>query len=174
MRLGLRGFSYTGKCCPAEVRADSGRTVETHPEIVVLPTTFGVVEKTGATWDPQGSLLVSPHDARAFLYNALRELWPMIYEFDEERRERYARAAEEFRALGRANELTVDGRLFRVCRTERLVRVGPDGPEGPRPDEAASDHGRAWRDPSPGVEVTLRIRSGGSPGARGPRAAGPP
>lgn len=25
--------------------------------------------------------------------------------------------------------------LFRVCRTERMIRVGPDGPDGSRPSD---------------------------------------
>lgn len=132
LRLGLRGFSYSGRRYPADVRAGSELAIETHPEIVVMPTTFGVVEKTGATWNRQGSLMGTPHEARAHLYIALTEIWPLIYELDDQPRKRYARAAEEFRALGRANELTVDGRLFRICRTERMIRFGPDGPEGPR------------------------------------------
>ncbi|MFF0750034.1 DUF5954 family protein [Streptomyces sp. NPDC004267] len=132
MRLGLRGFSYSGRRYPADVRAGSERAVRTHPEIVVMPTTFGVAEKTGETWNPQGSFMATPHDARAHLYVALTELWPLIYELEDEQRKRYARAAEEFRALGRANELTAEGRLFRIFRIERMVRFGPDGPEGPR------------------------------------------
>ncbi|BAU86046.1 hypothetical protein SLA_5164 [Streptomyces laurentii] len=135
LRLWLREFTYDRENYPDDVCADSERAVRTHPEVVLMPTTFGVVEKRGAAWEPQGSLMTTPHDARAFLYAMLNELWPMIYEFDEKKRKRYARAAEEFRALGRSDELAFDGRLFHVCRTERMIRFGAEGPEGPRPSD---------------------------------------
>ncbi|MET9953411.1 DUF5954 family protein [Streptomyces sp. NPDC006339] len=135
LRLSLRSFDYAGNRYPADVREDSRRAVTRHPDVALLPTTFGIVEQRGATWRPQGSLLPSPHDARLFLYQSLIELWPLMYKFDEVKRERYARAAERFRAAGRADELEVDGRRFRICRIERMVRFGPDGPEPPRPSD---------------------------------------
>ncbi|MFF5974410.1 DUF5954 family protein [Streptomyces sp. NPDC012769] len=140
LRLGLRGFDYSGDRYPADVRADSRRAVRTHPEIALLPVTFGVVEKKGATWRPQGSLLPTPHDARRFLYDSLTELWPLIHQLDDETRQRYAKAAKGFRAAGRDDELVMDDRLFRICRIERLVRFGPDGPETPRPSDV-DDYG---------------------------------
>ncbi|MFJ3901132.1 DUF5954 family protein [Streptomyces sp. NPDC090025] len=132
LRSSLREFSYFGARYPAEVRDESTDALLSHPDVVLLPTTFGIVEKSGARWEPQGSIMPTPHEARAFLCDVLTELWPMMYEFDDERRARYQRAADEFRARGRSNELTLEGRLFRVFRAERMVRFGPDGPEPPR------------------------------------------
>jgi hypothetical protein len=46
----------------------------------------------------------------------------------------YADASDRLRA-GRVDELTVLGTVHRIGRSRRLVRWGPDGPEGPRPSD---------------------------------------
>ncbi|MPY64320.1 DUF5954 family protein [Streptomyces spongiae] len=135
LRLGLRDFTYPGSRYPDDVRADSERAVGTHPELVLLPTGFGVVERGEHGWQPRGSLMATPHDARRMLYNGMAEIWAMLYEYDDAKKARYAEAAEEFRALGRADEFQVDDRLFRICRVERMLRTGTDGPEPPRPSD---------------------------------------
>ncbi|MEU4267228.1 DUF5954 family protein [Streptomyces sp. NPDC026092] len=135
LKLGLRDFSYAGKRFPDDVRDESLRAVDTHPDIVLLPVGFGVAERRGAGWRPVGVLQATPHEARRTLYSGLTELWAMIYEFGERKAERYRLAGEEFRAAGRANEARIDDRLFRICRIERLVRCGEDGPEPPRPSD---------------------------------------
>ncbi|GLW18500.1 hypothetical protein Stsp01_52430 [Streptomyces sp. NBRC 13847] len=138
MKLALRDLVYTGAHFPKEMRADSTRALTSHPEVVLLPVGFGVVEHDGRGWRPRGALRASPHDARQQLFGGLTESWPLLYGFDDRERARYARAAAEFRAAGRADELRVDDELFRICRVERMVRCGPDGPEPPRPSDA--DH----------------------------------
>ncbi|MET9374529.1 DUF5954 family protein [Streptomyces sp. NPDC002992] len=135
LKMGLRTFSYTGERFPADVREESLRAVETHPDIALLPVTFGVAERRGAGWRPKGGLHPTPHAARCSLYRGMTDLWARIYEYGEEKAERYRRAGEEFRAAGRADEARVDDRLFRISRIERLVRFGPDGPEPPRPSD---------------------------------------
>ncbi|MFD5108712.1 DUF5954 family protein [Streptomyces cinereoruber] len=135
LRIGLREFHYVGKRYPAAVRADSRKAVTTHPDIAMLPVGFGVVERSGDVWQPQGSLSPTPHEARRGLYTCLTDLWGRLYEWDDAQRERYRRAGELFRASQRADEVRVDGREFRICRVERMVRFGPDGPEGPRPSD---------------------------------------
>ncbi|MFC8514515.1 DUF5954 family protein [Streptomyces sp. NPDC057257] len=136
LKLGLQDFAYTGARFPADVRADSERAVATHPGLVLLPTGFGVVERgEGGGWRPRGTLMNTPHDARRLLHDGLAEIWALLYQLDDATRARYAKAAEEFRALDRANEFRVDDRLFRICRVERMLRMGPDGPEPPRPSD---------------------------------------
>lgn len=154
LRLGLRDFAYTGSRYPADVRADSERAVSTHPDIVLLPVGFGVAERRGQGWRPHGSLSATPHDARRMLYGAMTEAWPLLYDFDARQRTEYARAAKEFRAAGRANDARVGDRLFRICRIERLVRVGPDGPETPRPSDL-DDYGPMKMHPSMDEDGTL-------------------
>ncbi|MEU6143969.1 DUF5954 family protein [Streptomyces sp. NPDC047081] len=136
LKLGLRDFAYAGARFPADVRADSERAVGTHPGLVLLPTGFGVVERgEGGGWRPCGAMMNTPHDARRLLYDGLAEMWALLYRLDDTTKARYAKAAEEFRALGRADEFRVDDRLFRICRVERMLRMGPDGPEPPRPSD---------------------------------------
>ncbi|MEW2544655.1 DUF5954 family protein [Streptomyces sp. NPDC047002] len=133
LRLALRGFAYTGTRFPARVRADSRRAVRTHPEVVLLPTGFGVVQRTGRGWAPHGRLMPTPHDARRLLYEQLTGARPA----DAAERDRYARAARRFRAERRADEARAGETVFRVCRVERLVRTGAEGPEPPRPSDHA-------------------------------------
>lgn len=135
MKLGLRSFSYSGPLFPDHVRRDSELAAERYPDIALLPVGFSVVELADGRWTTRGILLPSPHDARRSLFDGMNEFWPMLYEFDEEERAEYARVAEEFKAAGRADEARVGDSLYRVCRIERALRCGPDGPEPPRPSD---------------------------------------
>jgi len=136
LKLGLRDFAYSGARFPSAVRADSERAVGTHPELVFLPAGFGLVERGDHRgWCPRGALMPTPHDARRMFYDGMAETWALLYKFDEATKARYAAAAEEFRALGRADEFRVVDRLFRICRIERMVRMGAKGPETPRPSD---------------------------------------
>ncbi|MGC0421730.1 DUF5954 family protein [Embleya sp. AB8] len=134
-RMSLRDHAYTGPRFPADVLADSARAVHTHPEVVVLPVTFGAVERTPGGWTPRLGGFATPHDVRRSLHFGLTLAWPMLYDLDDDARAAYARVAEEFRAAGRPNELRVDGRHYLVVRIGRMVRVGTDGPEPPRPSD---------------------------------------
>lgn len=64
----------------------------------------------------------------------------------EEDRAEYARLADRLDET-RSNVLTIAGVRQGVTRVERLIRIGPDGPEGPRP----SDY-----DPEPPIDVQTR------------------
>ncbi|MFC9344223.1 DUF5954 family protein [Streptomyces sp. NPDC057020] len=46
----------------------------------------------------------------------------------------FADAADRLRS-GRLNEVEVHGTVSRIGRARRLLRWGPDGPEGPRPSD---------------------------------------
>lgn len=135
LKLALRTFAYSGARFPAVVRKHSERAVTTHPDIVLLPVGFGVAERIGQRWEPQGALMPTPHDARRLLYQGMAEMWPLLYQYSDRKRAVYARAAEEFRRARRADEARVEDRLFRICRIQRMVRWGPDGPEPPRPSD---------------------------------------
>ncbi|MFB6812224.1 DUF5954 family protein [Streptomyces sp. NPDC056387] len=50
----------------------------------------------------------------------------------------YAAAADRLRAGGRVNRLEFQGSVYEIARTRRLVRWGPDGPEGPRPSDVGT------------------------------------
>lgn len=140
-RLALMGLHYRSPRYPAEVRADSRRALRTHAGTVLLPTAYRVLERTAAGWEPASAVLPSPHAARRALVHILTWLWPATHEMrgaelPEARRAGYERAAAEFRAAGNANAVRLDdGRELLVVRMRRLVRIGPDGPEGPRPSD---------------------------------------
>lgn len=154
MKLALRGFTYTGARFPPDVRKDSARARTSHPEVVLLPVGFGVVERSGPGWQPQGALMATPHEARRQLYSGLTEFWPLLHKFDDREREQYARAGEEFKAAGRADEVRVAGTLYRICRIERMIRCGPDGPEPPRPSDL-DDYGPTKMHPRMDEDGTL-------------------
>ncbi|MFJ7422414.1 DUF5954 family protein [Streptomyces uncialis] len=138
LKLALRDFSYSGTGFPGGMLRDSVSAVRTHPEVALLPVTFCVVERLDGRWRPRSALVPTPHDARRVLNDGLTDFWPRMTGLDERGRAAYARAAERFRAAERADEVRVGDEMFRVCRIERMVRCGADGPEGPRPSDTDS------------------------------------
>lgn len=154
-RLALRTLAYSGSRFPTPVLTESLRALETHPDVLLLPATFAVVERSGGNWTPGSALHVSAHDARKTLVFALtwweprkRGLIPMDASREDDARTltaegtapaaaelvAYADAADRLRA-GRLNEVEVQGAVSRIARIRRLLRWGPDGPEGPRPSD---------------------------------------
>ncbi|MFF7179225.1 DUF5954 family protein [Streptomyces sp. NPDC008121] len=160
LKLGMREFVYSGERFPAAVRDDSLRAVASHADIALLPVVFGIAERRGEGWRPRGGLMPTPHDARRLLYDGMTSTWPLLYEFDDEKRERYRLAGERFRAAGRADEARVDDRIFRICRISRLVRFGPDGPEPPRPSDV-DDYGPMKMHPTMDEDGTVHYATEG-------------
>ncbi|WP_333770015.1 DUF5954 family protein, partial [Streptomyces sp. IBSBF 2435] len=118
---------------PRDVRDDSGTAAATHPGGVLLPATFMTAEREGGQWRPGSSgTATTPQSARDGLAMQLRVMVPWQRDLTTEQRCVYNDAADRLDAE-RCDELDVAGRHFRIVRVERLVRVGPDGPESPRP-----------------------------------------
>ncbi|MDJ0380364.1 DUF5954 family protein [Streptomyces sp. G-G2] len=150
-RLALRGFRYTGDRFPEDVRADSERAVDTHPDILVLPPTFTVVEQTPGGGTPLSGPHVSAHAARKSLDFALTWMWPRMRGLIPEDADMhadaraltdpeltaYVEAADALRA-GRVNRLEFQDSVYKIVRTRRMLRWGPDGPDGPRPSDVNS------------------------------------
>ncbi|MEN8654557.1 DUF5954 family protein [Streptomyces sp. 21So2-11] len=134
-RLGLQDFSYEGEHIPPTMRAESRQAVHDHPELILLPVGFGLIERVGKGWRPCSRIQPTPHDVRRVLLDGLAEIWPQMYDLDTATTKAYARAAERLKAAPRSNEVAVRGETFRVCRVERMLRTGPDGPEPPRPSD---------------------------------------
>jgi hypothetical protein len=134
-RLAMLDLHYRSTRYPADVRAESRAALETHPGVVLLPAAFRVVQRTEDGWEPVIGIMSTPHAARRALVDALLTFWPRMYGLDADEKAAYARAAEAFRSAGRANELRVGGKQFFVVRLGRVVRIGPDGPEPPRPSD---------------------------------------
>ncbi|MFC9294059.1 DUF5954 family protein [Streptomyces sp. NPDC057011] len=153
-RLALRGLCYAGERFPEAVRDDSRRALDTHPDVLLLPPTFTVVEQSGARgWKPVSGPHATAHAARKSLDFALTWMWPRMHghiPIDADPRTdarnpapdgprpaelaAYAEAADALRA-GLVNRLEFQGAVYRVARTRRLLRWSPDGPEGPRPSD---------------------------------------
>jgi uncharacterized protein DUF5954 len=129
---------------PDDVYDDSVRASRTHPGGVLLPVAFLAGERVNGQWGPVGiQTSPSPQCARDTLAGYLRVTFPWELRLDSAQRAVYAEAADRL-DRDRADELAVGGRHFRIVRVERLVRIGADGPEGPRPSDP---------DPQPPVMV---------------------
>jgi hypothetical protein len=130
-----------GGAVPDDVHADSARARHTHPGAVLLPAEFGIAEGSEGRWRPHIRSCTTPQGARDSLAMQFRVYAPVLEKLSDQEREEYAKAADrldEKRGAG----IACRGRRFRVTRIEQMVRIGPDGPEPPRP----SDH-----DPEPPV-----------------------
>ncbi|UQX04425.1 DUF5954 family protein [Streptomyces sp. RerS4] len=158
-RVAMRGLRYTGERFPQDVRADARRALRTHPDVLLLPATFTVVEQKPHSWKPVIGPHATAHAARKSLDFALTWMWPRMYgvipydaeptvdartwaaraSTDESVAEaaEYAEAADALR-VGRVNRLEFQDAVYRIVRTRRLLRWGPDGPEGPRPSDVNS------------------------------------
>ncbi|MFC9604919.1 DUF5954 family protein [Streptomyces niveus] len=147
LKFDLMQFVLKAGTAPPDVRGDSLRAVETHPGGVLLPAEFAIAECGGdGQWKPHSGAAPSPQAARDRLAVDFRVMTPIRQRLGEAEREEYARAADrldEKRGAG----IAVAGRRYRVARVEQLVRIGPDGPEGPRPSDF---------DPDPPIEAHTR------------------
>lgn len=137
-RMALLPLSYTSARFPTRVLADSHRAVTTHPGVVLLPAAFRVLERSELSWRLVSGLHDTPQDARRSLVFYLRELLPEMVRLTAAEQAAYARAAKEFRARRRPAELRAGERRFSITRVERMMRIGADGPEGPR--DSDEDH----------------------------------
>ncbi|MFJ6746843.1 DUF5954 family protein [Streptomyces sp. NPDC091266] len=133
---------------PADVRGDARRAARTHPGGVLLPVEFMITEWHQGRWRPHTAARGTPQGARDALTMWLRVRAPVTLKLDDTQCDAYERAANLLDERP-ANDLEIEGGAgrFKVVRVERLVRVGPDGPEGPRPSDF---------DPDPPVEVHAR------------------
>lgn len=145
-RLGLLESVYTSSRFPPDVLADSRRALRTHPGVVLLPPAFRVLEQLEESWTmflakPFGT----PQAARRALAGyflrtvpMLREIIDWESEYSERDIEVFGKAADRFMRQRGPNEMRARGRTFQIVRVERMMRIGPDGPEPPRPSD--QDH----------------------------------
>jgi hypothetical protein len=138
----------------AEMRHDAARALDTHPRLMLLPAEFAIAEEIHGRWRPfTGGSEVTPQAARDALITYFRVIIPGPDSPDETFAriadelghkspgpavcEEYAKAADLLHRR-RLDDFRVAGRHFRIMRIDQMVRLGPDGPEPPRP----SDHDR--------------------------------
>lgn len=138
LRLNLVGFRPIPGTVPDVVQTEADHAIRSHPGVILLPPTFTVVEIKDDAWDPitGGD---GPAQARDNLAGHFTELLPLLREYrgDPVSAAEFAewtRAAEEIKAAG-GHEFATMGRRFRTVRISRMMRVGRDGPEGPRPSD---------------------------------------
>lgn len=150
LRLNLVGYLPKPSSVPEEIYTQARHAIRTHPGVVLLPPTFTVVEviEEGATWEPLtgGS---DPCQARSHLAGYFTELLPRLREFQGDPASpaeiaEWKEAAEQIEASG-GHRFTALGRRFRMIRISRMLRLGRDGPEAPRP----CDQDRYGYDPDP-------------------------
>ncbi|MFE1348776.1 DUF5954 family protein [Streptomyces sp. NPDC058757] len=155
-RVALRPLAYSGIRFPDTVLADSARAVQSHPDVLLMPAAFLITERSGdGEWSAGSSLHATAHDARRTLDFALTWMEPRtrgLIPYDADRTadarnpptgttdetaaklKEYARAADTLRA-GRCDQVEAAGTVYRITRSRRLLRWGPDGPESPRPSD---------------------------------------
>jgi hypothetical protein len=138
LRLNLVGYLPIPGTVPDMVMTEAWHAVRTHPGVILLPPTFIVVEIKGDSWDPLTSA-DGPGQARSHLAAHFRELLPRLREFQGDPATP-AELAEWREAAGRIEEMSgpefhVLGLRFRTVRVSRMLRLGRDGPEGPRPSD---------------------------------------
>lgn len=145
LRLNLAGHLPIPGTVPQIIETEARHAIRTHPGVVVLPPSFTVVEIDGDSWDPLtgGD---GPGIARENLARYFTELLPRLREFQNdpastEELAEWAEAAERIESAS-GPEFTVLGRRFRTVRISRMLRLGRDGPEGPRPSDQERYGGR--------------------------------
>ncbi|MDB1088548.1 DUF5954 family protein [Streptomyces sp. ACA25] len=132
----LLSFIPPVSVAPPEVRAEARLALHTHPGGVLLPPLFVAAEEVdGGGWTPITGGSEEPQGSRNSLATHLRLGVRRTQELSGNAVALLAQAADLL-ARERRNEISVLGRRYRVMRVERLLRVGPDGPESPRPSEA--------------------------------------
>jgi len=133
---------------PPEMRQESEAARLNYPGGVLLPPVFIISQREEGRWTtfhPESSY-ATPQGARDSLAMYLRVTGPWSLGLDEETKAEWAARADHLDET-RADVLLVEDVCYRITRVERLVRMGPDGPEGSRP----SDY-----DPEPPIDVHVR------------------
>lgn len=120
------------------VVTEAQHALRTHPGVILLPPAFTVVEFDGDSIRPIAST-IGPSRARADLVFHFAEFLPRMREFDNDpatpdELAAWKKAAEQIEASP-GPEFTVLGRRFCIVRVSRMMRLGSDGPEGPRPSD---------------------------------------
>ena len=138
LRLNLVGHLPRPGTVPEEVRIEARHALRTHAGVVLLPPAFIVAEIMEESWDPFTSA-EGPELARLHLANHFAHLMPRLREIHDDPATpseiaEWAEAAERIQAMP-GPEYSVLGRRFRTVRVSRMLRLGRDGPEGPRPSD---------------------------------------
>jgi hypothetical protein len=138
LRLNLVGYLPIPGTVPEAVQREARHAIRTHAGVILLPPTFVVVEINGTSWDPLTGAK-GPGLARDNLASHFTEIMPRLRMFEGNPAgpaevAEWAEAARKIQASP-GPEFTVMGRRFRTVRISRMLRLGRDGPEPPRPSD---------------------------------------
>jgi hypothetical protein len=138
LRLNLVGYRPIPGTVPETVQLEARHAIRTHPGVILLPPTFIVVEIKGDSWEPLTGA-DGPGQARSHLAGYFTELLPRFREFHgnpatPDELAEWAEAAAQIEATS-GPEFTAMGHRYRTVRVSRMLRLGRDGPEGPRPSD---------------------------------------
>ncbi|GAA3774329.1 hypothetical protein GCM10022225_72550 [Plantactinospora mayteni] len=140
VRMEMISASYQPTTVPDDVHADSRQALTTHPNVVLLPVAYTIGQHVGGSWRPRSATTYpTPQAARDAGSFSIADIMPDENTPMEEFMAAYERARAAHRPP-RTDDFEMRGVPCRVTRVETFVRVGPDGPEGPRPSD---------RDPHP-------------------------
>jgi uncharacterized protein DUF5954 len=138
LRLNLVGYLPIPGTVPDTVELEARHAIRTHAGVILLPPTFAVVEIKGDSWEPITGA-DGPEQARSYLASYFTEILPRLRAFHGDpttpaELAEWNLAAEQIEATS-GPEFTALGRRFRTVRVSRMLRLGRDGPEGPRPSD---------------------------------------
>lgn len=138
LRLNLVGHLPNPGTVPDMVMTEARHAVRAHPGVVLLPPTFMVVEVRDDSWKPitGGD---DPEEARERLATHFTRVLPRLREFEGDPPSGAELAAWDEAARQVAHStghvIMAGGREFRTVRISRMLRLGRDGPEAPRPSD---------------------------------------
>jgi hypothetical protein len=138
LRLNLVGHMPIPGTVPDMIRMEARHAIRAHPGVILLPPTFTMVEVHDGSYEPLtgGD---DPVQARGNLAHYFTRLLPRLREFQgdpatPDELTSWATAGAEIEASD-GPEFHTLGRRFRTVRISRMLRLGRDGPESPRPSD---------------------------------------
>ncbi|MFF0723857.1 DUF5954 family protein [Streptomyces sp. NPDC004134] len=156
LRMALKEYAYSSPRFPRQVLEDSAAAVVSHPDVVMLPPAFRVLEQHEKSWEMVGCQHATPQQARRLLADFLTNEHGFPPPIGPPKADAAAcrRAADAYRRRRRGNEVEVCGRKFVIVRVERTMRIGADGPETPRPSDV-DDYGPSQIHPAMDADGTV-------------------
>jgi hypothetical protein len=138
LRLNLVGYLPIPGTVPDMVETEARHAIRTHAGVILLPPTFIVVEIKGTSWEPLTGAK-GPGLARSNLASHFTEIMPRLRSLEGNpatpaELAEWTEVAKQIQA-STGPEFSAKGRRFRTVRISRMLRLGRDGPEAPRPSD---------------------------------------
>lgn len=117
---------------PDAAEADAREALDAYPWLMSAGVVYTCLERVDRRWRILAAGLETPQQARDYLAHLFLVA---AKDADTEPERTQFQTAADLLDWERHDKLTVAGRHFRIGRIERSVRVGPNGPEPPRPSD---------------------------------------